>query len=86
MDGATYNLYFLRGGEVTHDDSSGTRDRGRWSMDADGDVCVSFEPVDDGLSHCYRVELDGRTVTWQGKEGSQATLRGGVTESFLAPR
>ena len=83
--GASYNLYFLPGGEMTYDDSTGARDRGRWSMDSDGDVCVSFEQVDDGRAQCYRVEVDGRTVTWQGKAGGQATLRGGVAESFLAP-
>jgi hypothetical protein len=83
--GASYNLYFLPGGDVTYDDSTGARDRGRWSMDSDGDVCVSFEQVDDGRAQCYRVEVDGRTVTWQGKAGGQATLRGGVAESFLAP-
>src|SRR5918996_5885219 len=73
--GASYNLYFLPGGDVTYDDSTGARDRGRWSMDSDGDVCVSFEQVDDGRAQCYRVEVDGRTVTWQGKAGGQATLR-----------
>jgi hypothetical protein len=84
-DGAAYNLYFLPGGEVTYDDSSGARDRGRWSMDSEGDVCISFEKVADGRAQCYRVEVDGRTVTWQGKAGGKATLRGGVAESFLAP-
>ncbi|MGH6918273.1 MAG: hypothetical protein ACREJ0_11300 [Geminicoccaceae bacterium] len=84
-DGAAYNLYFLPGGEVTYDDSSGAQDRGRWSMDSDGDVCISFEKIDDGRAQCYRVEVDGRTVTWRGKAG-QATLRGGVAESFLAPQ
>jgi len=84
-DGAAYNLYFLPGGEVTYDDSAGARDRGRWSMDQDGDVCVSFEAVDDGRAQCYRVEVDGRTVSWRGKAGGQAELRGGIAESFLSP-
>jgi hypothetical protein len=85
-DGAAYNLYFLPGGQVTYDDSSGARDRGRWSIDPDGDVCVSFEEVDDGRAQCYRVEVDGHTVTWHGKAGGNATLRGGVAESFLTPQ
>ena len=84
--GAAYNLYFLPGGEVTYDDSTGARDRGRWSMDPEGDVCVSFDEVDGGVAQCYRVEVDGRTLTWQGKAGGKATLRGGVAESFLTPR
>jgi hypothetical protein len=82
--GAAYNLYFLPGGQVTYDDSTGARDSGRWSIDPDGDVCISFEHADDGRSQCFRVELAGRKVTWRGKDGgSEASLRGGVVESFL---
>lgn len=85
--GAAYNLYFLPGGEVTYDDSTGARDRGHWSMDPQGDVCVRFDQVDDGRERCYQVEIDGRTVTWHGKSGEgKATLRGGVVESFLQPK
>jgi hypothetical protein len=84
-DGTAYNLYFLPGGEVTYDDASGARDRGRWSMDPDGDVCISFDKVDDGRAQCFGVEVDGRTVTWRAKEAGQATLRGDVAESFLTP-
>ena len=85
-DGAAYNLYFLPGGEVTYDDATGASDRGRWFMDPEGDVCVSFEKVEDGAAQCYRVEIDGREVTWHGKAGGETGLRGGVAESFLAPR
>ena len=85
--GASFNLYFLPGGAVTYDDSSGARDRGRWSLDSQGDVCVRFDQADDGREHCYQVEIDGRSVTWRGKSGDgQATLRGGVVESFLKPQ
>jgi hypothetical protein len=85
-DGAAYNLYFLPGGEVTYADSTGVRDRGYWSIDPEGDVCVSFEQADGGQPHCYRVEVDGRTVTWRGKAGGgQAMLRGDVAEGFLEP-
>jgi hypothetical protein len=84
--GAAYNLYFLPGGEVTYDDSTGARDRGRWSVDPEGDVCVSFAKVEDGRAQCYQVEVDDHTVTWRGKAGGQATLRGGITEGFLAPQ
>jgi phosphate-selective porin len=85
--GAAFNLYFLPGGVVTYDDSSGARDRGRWSMDPQGDVCVRFDQADVGREHCYQVEIDGRSVTWRGKSGDGgATLRGGVVESFLKPQ
>jgi hypothetical protein len=85
--GAAYNLYFLPGGRVTYDDSTGVRDSGHWSIDPDGDVCIGFENADEGRAQCFRVELDGRKVTWRGKDGgSEASLRGGVVESFLKPR
>jgi hypothetical protein len=71
----------------SYDDSSGARDRGRWSIDADGDVCISFAKQGDGRPHCYRVEVDARAVTWRGKSGGgQATLRGAIAESFLEPQ
>ena len=54
--GAAYNLYFLPGGEVTYDDATGARDRGRWFMDPEGDVCVSFETIED---LCRRAESKG---------------------------
>lgn len=86
-DGTAYNLYFLSGGELTYEDASGARDRGRWSMGPGGDVCVRFEQVDDGRQHCFDVEVDGRKLTWRGKGGEgKGTLRGGVAESFLKPR
>lgn len=81
--GAAYNLYFLPGGEVTYDDSAGARDHGHWSMDTDGDVCISFEKIDAGRAQCYQVQIDGRTVTWHGKSGGRAHLRGDVAEGFL---
>lgn len=82
--GAAYNLYFLPGGLVTYDDSTGARERGHWSLDADGDVCVRF-PADQD-ARCFAVEMDGRNLSWRGKSGDgEATLRGGVTESFLEP-
>jgi hypothetical protein len=85
--GAAYNLYFLPGGRVTYDDSTGARDSGHWSIGPDGDVCIGFANADDGRTQCFRVELDGRKVTWRGKDGgSEASLRGGVAESFLKPR
>ena len=55
-------------------------------MDPEGDVCVSFEKVEDGAAQCYRVEIDGREVTWHGKAGGETGLRGGVAESFLTPQ
>jgi hypothetical protein len=83
--GAAYNLYFLPGGEVTYDESTGARDRGRWFMDPEGDVCVSFKTVEDGAAQCYLVKIDGRTVTWNGKAGGETGVRGNVAESFLSP-
>lgn len=83
--GAAYNLYFLPGGQVTYEDATGARDRGHWSLDPQGDVCVRF--ATDRDARCFAVEMDGRNLTWSGKSGDgAATLRGGVTESFLKPQ
>jgi hypothetical protein len=83
--GATYNLYFLDGGEVTYEDSSGERERGHWLTDPDGDVCITW----DGKSEqrCFKAFVDGDRVSWRGKSGSgEATLRGGVGTGSLRPR
>jgi hypothetical protein len=82
--GAAFNLYFVAGGEVTYEDSSGARDRGRWQMDPDGDVCITWRERHPDRESCYRVTVDGDQVSWEGKEGSgEALLRGGVGSSFL---
>ena len=77
----------MAGGEVTYEDSSGARDRGRWQMDPDGDVCITWRERSPDQEHCYRVSVDGDHVSWEGKEGSgEALLRGGVGSSFLKQR
>jgi hypothetical protein len=83
--GARFDMYFLPGGLVTYRDSAGDDDRGRWRIDDDGDVCISWTSSDQ--EHCFRVTLDGDTVSWQGKSGSgRARLRGGITDGKLAAR
>jgi hypothetical protein len=82
--GAEFNMYFVAGGGVTYEDSSGVRDRGRWQMDPDGDVCITWRERQPDQEHCYRVTVDGDHVSWEGKAGSgDALLRGGVGSSFL---
>ena len=82
--GAAFNLYFVDGGDVTYEDSSGARDNGRWLMDSDGDVCIKWRKRNPGQQNCYRVTVDGDQITWKGKDASgEALLRGGVGTSFL---
>jgi hypothetical protein len=82
--GAAFNLYFVDGGDVSYEDSAGEHDNGRWLIDPEGDVCITWRKHDPGHQSCYRVSVDGDHVTWQGKAGSgEALLRGGVGESFL---
>jgi hypothetical protein len=82
--GAAFNIYFVEGGDVTYEDSSGAHDNGRWSMDPDGDVCITWRKHDAGHQSCYLVTANGDQVTWKGKTGShEALLRGGVGTSFL---
>jgi hypothetical protein len=82
--GAAFNMYFVDGGDVTYEDSSGDHDNGRWLIDPDGDVCVTWRKRDPEHQSCYLVTVDGDHVSWQGKGGSgEALLRGGVGTSFL---
>ena len=82
--GAAFNIYFVDGGDVTYEDSSGDHDQGRWQMDPDGDVCITWRKRDPEHQNCYEVTVDGDQVTWKGKNGShEALLRGGVGTSFL---
>jgi hypothetical protein len=85
--GARFDIYFLPGGQVTYRDSTGDGDRGRWRIDDDGDVCISWTSLDQGREHCFRVSLDGDDVSWKGKSGgSEGTLRGSITGGNLATR
>jgi hypothetical protein len=82
--GAAFNLYFLDGGAVNYQDSSGEHDQGRWLMDKDGDVCITWRKHNPDQQNRYRVSVDGDQISWQGKSGSgEALLRGGVGTSFL---
>jgi hypothetical protein len=82
--GAAFNIYFVDGGDVTYEDSSGARDNGRWLMDSDGDVCIKWRKRNPEQQNCYRVTVDGDQISWKGKAGSgEALLRGGVGTSFL---
>jgi hypothetical protein len=86
-EGGRFNMYFLPGGEVTYDEASGSSDHGRWWMDPDGDVCVRWAGYDRERDHCFAVSVDGDHLLWQGKGGSgESVLRGGVGDTFLAPR
>jgi hypothetical protein len=82
--GAAFNMYFVDGGDVTYDDSSGEHDNGRWLIDPDGDVCITWRKHDPGHQSCYLVTVDGDQLSWKGKGGSgEGLLRGGVGTSFL---
>jgi hypothetical protein len=84
-DGVRYDMYFLPGGLVTYRDATGEDDRGRWRIDGDGDVCISWTGSE--AERCFRVTLDGDAVSWEGKSGSgRGRLRGGITGGTLAAR
>jgi hypothetical protein len=85
--GAAFNMYFLDGGDVTYEDSSGEHDQGRWLMDSDGDVCITWRARNPEYQNCYTVTVDRNQITWAGKGGSgEGLLRGGVGTSFLKHR
>jgi hypothetical protein len=81
--GAAFNVYFLPGGTVSYRDATGARDTGVWHLD-NGGVCVDWRDPGDKAQGCFRVRVDGDRVTLEGPSGSsRATLRGGISETFL---
>jgi hypothetical protein len=83
--GASFDIYFLDGGGVTYEDSAGERDHGRWLMEPDGAVCITWQGTSG--QRCYKAFVDGDRLSWQGADGSgAATLRGGVGTGSLKPR
>ena len=84
-EAARFDLFFLPGGAVTYRDAAGDEDRGRWHVDQDGDICITWTSLDQG-EQCFRVTLDGDSVSWEGKSGSgSGMLRGSITDGTLAP-
>lgn len=85
--GAAYNLYFLPGGILSYEDSTGARDHGTWALDADDDVCVDWHGAADRQKGCFHVMVDGDRMTWRGKSGSgRAILRGGIADTLLTKK
>ena len=85
--GATFNVFFIPGGQVTYEDSAGVKDVGKWRLDKNDDVCVTWNKLDQGKEQCFVVSASGNQISWKGKtEAGRGTLRGNVSESRLAPR
>lgn len=83
--GMKYNIYFLPGGEVSYQDSGGRVDKGNWTIDPDGDVCIKWKPPSNLANDCYKVDIDGTKVSWKGKTGAgHAGLRGEVAPMDMA--
>jgi hypothetical protein len=77
--GVNYSIYFLPGGEVSYQDGTGRVDKGNWSIDPDGDVCIKWRSPSNLPNDCYKVDIDGSKVSWRGKTGTgHAGLRGEV--------
>jgi hypothetical protein len=84
--GMVFNMYFVAGGNASYEAADGTRDRGTWHLDKDGDVCVTWQNTPDQGNGCFRVTVDGNKVAWEGKDsGGSGLLRGGVSDTFLKP-
>ena len=79
-DGAEFHVFFLPGGEVTYEDTTGKREYGTWAFDNEGDVCVTWVQPVKKEAGCYRVHAEGPVVTWEGKAGTkQSGLHGEAT-------
>ena len=83
--GVNYSVFFLPGGEVSYQDQTGRIDKGNWSIDPDGDVCIKWRPPSNLANDCFRVDINGRKVSWTGKTGSgHGGLRGEVVPMDMA--
>jgi hypothetical protein len=83
MAGTAYNLYFLPGGPATYADAAGRHVGGRWQLDRSGDVCIAWNGDTPLRAGCYRVQIDGRRVTWRNKFiRIDEMLGGGVINAF----
>jgi hypothetical protein len=77
--GVNYSIFFLPGGEVSYQDATGRVDKGNWSIDSEGDVCIKWRPPSNLPNDCFQVDINGSKVSWRGKTGSgHAGLRGEV--------
>lgn len=86
-DGTPYNIYFVEGGQATFTDALGRHDSGRWHIDARGGVCLQWSIPTTPQNGCFRVNVDGRHMTWTSQGGDvNAALRGSVTSAYLQPR
>jgi hypothetical protein len=78
-EGTPYTLYFLPGGQATIQEGTARPQFGHWSLDRSGDVCLKWSGRAASENGCYRVKMDGRSVTWSNKNGTQkARLLGTV--------
>jgi len=85
-NGMAYNLYFLAGGQVTYRNVTGQRMDGMWHLDDEGRVCIEWPNPVDALHGCFRMSIDGDTITWRGEKSvGRAALRGNVADTFLKP-
>ena len=84
-EGADFHVYFVPGGEVTYEDTAGKKESGKWELDGDSDVCVTWlQPTKKDIG-CFKVSIEGRAVTWEGKTGvNHGGLRGEVAPLNLA--
>ena len=81
--GDAFNVYFLPGGAATYKDATGAHDTGVWHLDKGG-ICLDWRNPRDKEQGCFRVLVDGDSVTLEGPAGSsRAILRGGISETFL---
>ena len=87
QDGSTFNVFFLPGGQVNYEDSAGNKDNGKWRLDQQDDVCVTWNNLDQGKEQCFVVTANGSKLSWRGKtDGGRGSLRGTVVDSSMKPR
>lgn len=81
QSGDNFKAYFLPGGQVTYEDETGFKTQGPWRVAEDGSICLTLPGLWKSLDEerCVTVMLEGREMSWRGKEGSgRAKLMGTI--------
>lgn len=65
--GVEYKAYFIGGGIATYEDENGKRDHGKWRINSNDEVCVTWNTIAEGQERCARVYENGNELVWKGE-------------------
>ncbi len=68
--GVKFKAYFIAGGIATYEGEDGMRDQGKWRINNNDEVCVTWNSIAEGQERCARVYENGNELTWKGEHVS----------------